>query len=432
MYKTYFKQALYLIKESPFFSGISILGTAMAIALIMVIVIIYQIQTANYEPEVNRDRMLYITSVCLKEKDKDDGNFNYSNSSVSLVKDCFYPLVTPEAVAVASGLNETLATTTDATKRMKTDLRYTDAAFWKVFEFDFIDGRPFTGPDVTSGIPRAVITWQVARRLFGSTQVAGQEMLIGRRPYRIAGVVKDVTPVARDAYAQVWIPYAASELSEVKDEKTMDGFCGNYFVYLLARSSSDFGRIREEVSQSLKRFNSTLTELEVSIYSQPDELFVHNNRVWSSQDVNVKQLLVRYLIIFIVLLMVPALNLSGLTSSRMKKRMPELGVRKAFGATREGMVGQIVMENLLLTLFGGLLGIFFSYLGVMALKSWLFTTWNTYGLGTGIHLDLAALLSPAIFFYAFLFCLVLNLLSAVIPAWNAASHPIVDSLNDEY
>lgn len=51
-------------------------------------------------------------------------------------------------------------------------------------------------------------------------------------------------------------------------------------------------------------------------------------------------------------LLVPALNLSGLNASRMQDRVSELGVRKAFGASRKTLMGQVFWENMLLMLPG--------------------------------------------------------------------------------
>ena len=55
-------------------------------------------------------------------------------------------------------------------------------------------------------------------------------------------------------------------------------------------------------------------------------------------------------IIFLILLLVPAINLSSMTHSRLRQRVAEIGVRRSFGATRGGVMGQIVAENLVLTL----------------------------------------------------------------------------------
>ena len=56
MYKQYLNQTLHLLKENKLLSAISIIGTALAISMIMVIVIVYEVKTANYEPETHRDR----------------------------------------------------------------------------------------------------------------------------------------------------------------------------------------------------------------------------------------------------------------------------------------------------------------------------------------------------------------------------------------
>ena len=49
-----------MLKESPFFSVITILGTALAICMIMVMVIVFEIQNKGFKPELNRDRTLYV------------------------------------------------------------------------------------------------------------------------------------------------------------------------------------------------------------------------------------------------------------------------------------------------------------------------------------------------------------------------------------
>lgn len=128
--------------------------------------------------------------------------------------------------------------------------------------------------------------------------------------------------------------------------------------------------------------------------------------------------------------MVPAFNLSGITLSRMRKRMPEIGVRKAFGATKTELVGQIIYENFIFTLIGGLLGLLFSYIAILLMKDWLISNTLTSLLGGSTTLSAEMLFNPMVFLYAFVFCIVMNLLSAGIPAWRAARKNIVSSLQE--
>ena len=54
--KKIIQQAFFQLRNQPLLSVITVLGTALAIALIMVILIVYQAKTADYAPEVNRSR----------------------------------------------------------------------------------------------------------------------------------------------------------------------------------------------------------------------------------------------------------------------------------------------------------------------------------------------------------------------------------------
>ena len=86
----------------------------------------------------------------------------------------------------------------------------------------------------------------------------------------------------------------------------------------------------------------------------------------------------RYGVIFLLLLLVPAVSLSGMADSRMERRLGELGVRRAFGAPKGALIGQVLMENFLYTLLGGLVGLLFSFLLVTFASSWVFKIGNGF------------------------------------------------------
>lgn len=433
MYRQYFRQALQMLKESPFFSVITILGTALAICMIMVMVIVFEIQNKGFKPELNRDRTLYVKDVAITHKNEEDGGMNYSLVGGRVAKECFFTLKTPEAVSMQLMRMQTLVTSTDQTRRMKCDQIRTDEGFWKIFDFEFLAGKPFLRSDVESNIKKAVISRGLSFRMFGlaDESVIGQTILVARRPYVVGGIVEDVSPLANHAYAQIWIPYAQSDVDRLINEETLEGLIGSYRVLILARSSGDFDKIKTEVEQNVARFNNSLQELKIDLMKQPDTQMESRLRLWSNVVPDVPRMLGQYALVLIVLLLVPAMNLSGLTASRMQKRMGELGVRKAFGANRGTLIRQVLAENLAVTLLGGVLGLLFSYVAIFLLKDWLLGSFELASLNSSLTLSAGMLIRPAIFFFAFLFCLLLNLLSAAIPAWNASNGNIVDSLNDK-
>jgi putative ABC transport system permease protein len=423
MNKRLFKQVLATLKENPLLSFISIVGTALAIAMIMVLVIGYEVRMANYRPEINRDRTLYVTRGNYEKPSSSSSSYN----SFRLIKEVFYPLPTPETVTATSSENERLISIPAGSNEYKADVCYTDERFWKVFDFRFLAGKPFTEEDVQSGIKKAVINESLARGLYGTTEVVGKPVLISFVEYTVCGVVQDVSTLAESAYAEVWTPHTTTTFHQNTDTEDTTG---NFKCYLLARSKNDFPAIREEALQSLKQFNANLQDGTYELNGQPESHFLSLYR-YGNEQADGKRVVLRYVIVLSILLLVPAINLSGMTLSRMKKRMPEIGVRKAFGATTGDLLMQVLSENLVLTLIGGVLGLVVSYLAVTFMSDWLLVS-ESVGMREGVaSVSAEMVVNPMVFIYAFLFCLVLNLLSAGIPAWRASRENIVNAIYGE-
>lgn len=420
------RQAFTILKQNPLLSTISILGTAFAITMIMVIVITWQTKYADLEPEVNRSRCLYFSAMHVQGKENKDWN-NFGKPSAAFMKECIQPLLEVEACTAFSTADVALVSLTDGNNRLKVDAMSTDPDFWKIFKLQFLDGRSFTEAERGGDMQSVVISASVARKLFGTTEAAGRQMLLNREVVRIIGVVKDVSVTAKDAYAQVWSMYHSNELNVTG----WWSYNGNRTIAVLARTPDDFPAIKQGVEKRVKDVNAGLEQRQIDIMEQPDNIVAHVNHVWSNIGPNLPMLYLQYGIALFIILLVPSLNLCGLSNSRMQQRVSELGVRKAFGATDGTLVRQILNENLVLTLIGGVVGLIFSYLAVYAMRTWLFTNSDNIGTAGDFSLSMGALFSPAVFVLAFVFCLLINLLSAGLPAWLATRRTIVDSLNDK-
>lgn len=424
MIRLYIQQAIYYLRENPVISWISMLGTALSICMIMVIVITLQVRVADCEPEVNRSRSLYVPNMSYRAKGDTSGSSTNSRMSVQTGRECFKALTTAEAVTLVSRPSKVRASL-PAGSKMTADMVQTDDVFWKVFQFRFIDGKAFTAADLSSGLPKAVIAASVARRLFGRTDVAGQHLELNHVDFQVCGVVTDVSMLATDAYAQVWIPYTAGDA-----ETNSWGYnlMGPMRAVILARSAADFPAIREECERLRQKYNAVQDGVEVFYRGQPDTQFTHLYRTWAREP-NVEGVVLRYVAVMLILLIVPAINLSSMTLSRMRKRMAEIGVRKAFGATANELMRQVFVENLLLTCIAGLLGLVLSYVATFILNDFLFGNSANAYLSGETSLTAGNLLSPWVFLLAFCFCLLMNLLSAGIPAWRASRMNIVESIN---
>ena len=109
----------------------------------------------------------------------------------------------------------------------------------------------------------------------------------------------------------------------------------------------------------------------------------------------------------------PAINLVNLNLSRILERASEIGVRKAFGATSATLVGQFVVENVLLTLIGGVVA--------WVVASAILVSVNASGLIPFARLEL----NGRILGWGVLTALFFGVLSGVYPAWRMSRlHPV--------
>jgi putative ABC transport system permease protein len=110
----------------------------------------------------------------------------------------------------------------------------------------------------------------------------------------------------------------------------------------------------------------------------------------------------------------PAINLVNLNVSRIMERASEIGVRKAFGASSRTLVVQFVVENLALTIIGGLIGFLLAGFALSAINE----------SGTIPYANLT--LNTRIFAWGIGLSVVFGLLSGVYPAWRMSRvHPVV-------
>lgn len=420
MIKQYLKQAFASLRETPLVSTISILGTTLSIAMIMVVVLLFQIKLVGYSPESNRGRMLYVYGTAARKIVGSGGN--NGNASARVMNECYYVLQTPEAV---TGYTDDSRPISLPGKRLFEEytIKYTDPAFWKVFDFTFTAGHPFTEADFRSALPVAVVSNQLATTLFGSEDAIGKEVVINDVNHRIAGVVKTVSKAAKDAYAHAWIPYTVNPLYM---QPLNEGVSGYFTVVMLARSSRDFDAICTELNTNIQRFNTGQKEYSLGFVNGSGpidrmDIAIGNNGFFQTATMADYLLDTGTLLLF--LLLVPALNLVSVIQSSVQKRSGEFGLRRAFGSSRLKLIVQVLSENMIVTLLGGMAGLLLS-VGLLQLGK----TFLLYG--SDIVLDASMIFKPVFFVSALCFAALLNLFSAFIPAWRASKKQIVEALND--
>lgn len=419
------KQTINIFRDNPYAGLIAILGTALSIAMLMSFFIGKRCHTMNIAPESNRNRTLYVKWVGVKYKENDNLLVNGA-LSLKTIQACFRSLKSPEAIVVTSPLQPRLVSVAKSKTRKKAYVLFTDDVFWKMFHFKLLCGAPYTKEEFDAGIKKVVLGEKLAKELFGSPAGAiGKNVQLSYVNYSVCAVVEDVSSMADYTFAQAWVPYSSANLDAATDPA---GVTGKYRCQIFARSSGDFSAIRKELNQRVTAFNAALGDYYIDFYKQPDRRLIETWRFGPGYPGVISHLFSSY-VLFAILLIIPAINLSGFTMSRMKKRIPELGIRRCFGSTRLGLIMQVLLENMIYSIVGGILGLFLSYGILHLIRDRLIST-NYWGLDVGVTLPVEVFFNIPTFIAVFLFCLLLNLLSASIPAWRVTSVPIVNSLKN--
>ena len=414
-----------MMREEKLYSAMYICGTALAIAFTMLIAEVYYIKVADIAPEVNRSKTYYLEYL-IKKNESNSAMIYWDN-----FRDLFQKMQTPECVTAvmdywsSNGYYIKLA---DGRHDKAVKLIVTEPGFFRFFQFRFTEGAPFTQDDFGSGRRNVVITEEIREVLFGKEgKAVGSTLTYNYQEYRICGVVETPSVLTEACVADIYMPASADRLLRGWGA----GYEGQSYEVCLSVPAAKREAFMQELKEVEARYNSMHPDQPVDMTTSIQTHYAKvRNELSSVFDAWSDDLIWYVLSGMLLLLIVPALNLSGMVASRMERRLPEMAIRKAFGAKRRTLLGQVVMENLMLTLIGGFVGLCLAWTALYGWRDWLFYTFSSnvdlYGVVPILKGEM--FFGPAIFLIALLVCTLLNVLAATLPAWLSLRKPIVESM----
>lgn len=410
MLKNYFKIAIAVLKRRKFFTFISLFGISFTLTMLIVLASFIDNVLSTGYPDTDRPRELFIYRMRLASTTNGSNinggpSFYFFDHYVSKLK-------TQEKLAIASNTNHTNSYTDK--RKLTLRLMYTNDQYWDVLHFSFIEGKPYTKQQLENGEKVAVITEDTRDNYFGKgVSATGKFIETDNIQYRVSGVVKNPPLFNQFANAEMYLPYSLS-----KSNLHYPDISGNYNGILLLHSKDDIPKMKEEYNGMVSKVEIPDKTFNVVTTSADTYLEYFGRNIIDSHSGNdglIKFFLLTGVFLFLFLLL-PTLNLVNINISRIMDRSSEIGVRKAFGASSQTLVYQFIIENLILTFFGGALGLLFSFIVIQII--------NSTGLLTGVQL----VISFNVFFFSLLTCIFFGLLSGVYPAWRMSRLNVVAAL----
>ena len=414
MLRNYFKVACKVFMRRKFFTFISLFGISVTLVVLMVGMAFFDHIFGPFYPELKVDRTLMVSMIMARHLEKN----NNSNSPPSYAFLDRYVRTLPHAekVSISTHAIGTMLQPTISYKggmEIKSFLKHTDGAFWEILEADFLEGGPFTAQDVRDANFVAVINEATQRKFFGEEAAVGKTIEVEGQRFQVAGVVANIPAFRLTSFADIWVPITTTRSKEVLQYKSLTGI---FQAMILAEKPADIPLIKEEFEFMLSQVEFPDPERFDSVTGGADTFFENISRMLFSKNMeesHPERLLAVLVALGILFMILPAISLININVSRIMERASEIGVRKAFGASSWTLVGQFVVENVLLTLVGGLIGFILSA-AVLNMLS------NSYLIPYAqFHVNYR------IFAYGLLMAVFFGVFAGVYPAWKMSRlHPV--------
>ncbi len=275
----------------------------------------------------------------------------------------------------------------------------TTPGYEEIRNYDVQLGRFLREPDIDNRSFVAVIGTEAATEMFGTENVVGENFSLNGYTFTVVGVLKEMgSTIAGTGDNLILLPFTLAE--RLFSQRGISNF------YVSAASSQEVSKAQEAVTAYLKTVFSTSSQY--SVYNQTEML--------STLNETTATLTLMLGGIAAISLLVGGIGIMNIMLVSVSERTREIGIRKAIGAARGNILMQFLIEALVVSLMGGLLG-----LGIAAAAC--------YFLGPVLNMTLA--ISPMVSGIAIGFSVFIGVVFGLYPANMASKLRPIEALRYE-
>ncbi|TCC89911.1 ABC transporter permease [Pedobacter hiemivivus] len=231
-------------------------------------------------------------------------------------------------------------------KNIKKNVVFADTEFLKILDYKIVKGN---ADKVLQDVNTIILTESTARSLFGNEDPINKMVkLENLEALKVEAIVKDV-PLNSSIQFDYLLPWA---LLERRDVGIRNSDWGNNFCLTLVQLQDNelFGQVSVQMKGVFKR-NEQGTNADAFLHPLSKWHLYSNFENGVSVGGKISQIRIFFILAFCVLL-IACVNFMNLSTARSEKRAKEVGVRKAIGSSRSSLIGQFMLESILLSLIG--------------------------------------------------------------------------------
>jgi putative ABC transport system permease protein len=361
MFRNYFKSAIRSLLRSRIYSVINIAGLSLGLACAMLIVLYVKDETSYDRFHENAPNIYHV----VRRISHPDGSVFASDGYTGLPQGPQFNAGIPEILGFVRIQNAYLDIKKGADITPHFAL-YVDSNFFHVFTFPLLSGNPSTVLKKPNSI---VISEDMARSQFGSTDVTGRTMEIKRAgvfiPYTVTGVARNC-PLNSSIKFNILLPIQVSLTDETAPESWLSVFL-NTFVVL--QPGANQATVEAKMKQVFAKQGAESRKIAIEKYRSYDTdqfllqplTSMHLSKEYPPIDglTDASDPIFSYILsgIALFILLIACINFVNLSIARSIRRAKEIGVRKVIGAGRNQLRLQFLGESFVLCAAAFLLAI---------------------------------------------------------------------------
>ncbi len=402
MIGSYIKTSGRSIVRNPLFSTINIIGLAisMSVGLVMISVLtdIFSYDTFHK----NREHIYRVISRYDYLDKKYDNDFMATTSlrAARLIEETL-----PVQKEVAILRRDFEGDLTFSEKTIPFMGYWSNPALFNVFSFELLKGNPATALKAPFSI---VLTEKSALKLFGNEDAMGKVVVFNNdKQYTITGILKDIPAFSHMKFDMLG-SLSTREITEAenKEENAWD-HVWNTWVYLLLPADVDLANVKAGLDRLSAQEDPSVKYTHIELALQPlDEIMTGQDLGNQIGSVMGSSSLWIFGGLSFVVILSACFNYTNLSIARSLKRTREVGIRKVIGAQKLHVIGQFVVEAVIISLTA------------LCIALLLFFLLKPYFLSLEPELQKIFVLdlSPQVVIYFILFAFFIGVAAGIIPA----------------
>ena len=408
------KMAVKSLKRNPILSTLLVLGIALGIAVSTAFVTTYYMLSRNPIPE--KSDVLYYVQMDAWDPNRPWDDDDPSEPPDQVTYRDMEAVMASDIPTYSSGMYKaqlTIHPEAESERPFRALTRMCYSEFFPMFDAPFLYGSGWGSSADEGPEPVVVLRKDTNERLFGGENSVGRKVRIEDRDFTVVGVLDnwkpspkfyDVTNFEYDEVEEIFLPLMFSRPMEVDSAGNDSGWkfeAGDTYedwlqsesVWLQLWVQLDTAQQKDEFQAFLDAY--ALDQRSLGRFQRPINNKLRNVMEWMEAMEVVPEEAVSFVIIGMLFLVVCSVNLIGLLLGKFLARGPEVGVRRALGASRASVFMQHLVECELIGVVGGALGLGLSVLTLEFINNLFAEADLHFGLdltmvGAGVLLSLVA------------------------------------------